>query len=76
MIYFPEEYIAKLSKNRLKGIRRGILAHINKSEKDGRWCCELKCDWIPDDTHSYPVEDKNRDYAYRDLINKYYDKVK
>lgn len=76
MIYFPEDYIAKLSKNRLANMRRGIIALIHKSEKDGHWCCEFKCDWIHDDSHSYPVEDRNRDYAYRDLINKYYDRAK
>lgn len=76
MIYFPEDYIAKLSKNRLTCIRRKILTHINQSEKCGHWCCELKCEWIADGTKEYSTEDRNRDYAYRDLINKYYDRVK
>jgi len=74
MLYLDESYISKLSKNRLSRIRRAIIGIIHKKEKDGWWCCELKCEWIPDENHSYPQEEKNRDYAYRDLVNKYYDK--
>lgn len=67
-----EETLAKMPLHRLKNIRRGVLAHINKCETDGRWCCDMKCEWVKDPDYSYPQKDE--DYAYRDLVNKYYDR--
>lgn len=71
MKYLSESVLSKMDVKRLGALRRSVLAHINRCEKDGVWCCENKCQWVEDKYHTYP--NKNADYAYRDLINKYYD---
>lgn len=65
-----EETLAKMPLNRLKNIRRAILAEINN--KSGHYCCEMKCEWI--ENKNYSQAEKDEDYAYRDLVNKYYDR--
>lgn len=70
MKYLSESVISKMDIKRLRALRRSILAHINRCERDGHWCCDLKCEYVKDETHTYPEKDK--DYAYRDLVNRYY----
>lgn len=73
MKYLSESVISRMPLKRLKALRTRVLAHINSREKTGKWCCELKCMWVEDAYREYPQYEKNADYAYRDMINKYYD---
>lgn len=68
-----EQELSKLQLNRLKNIRTGILSKIQSYS--GNWCCEGRCYWVENKTYANSIEEKE-DYAYRDLVNKYYDKVK
>lgn len=74
MNILPESVLDKMHPLRIKRLRHSVLAHINKRERNGEYCCECKCEWIVDPNHSYPKEERDRDYAYRDLVNAYYDK--
>lgn len=73
MNYLSESELSKMPLNRLKNIRTGILAKINS--KSGEWCCEFKCEWY-DNEEYLNSDEKNKDYAYRDLVNKYYNMLK
>lgn len=72
MKYLSESVISKMDIKRLGALRRSILAHTNRCERDGYWCCDRKCEYVKDENHTYPGKDT--DYAYRDLVNKYYDR--
>lgn len=71
MHYLSESVISKMNIERLRALRQAVIAHIHRSERDGYWCCDLRCEWVKDENHTYP--NKDADYAYRDLVNKYYD---
>ncbi len=71
MKYLSESVLSKMDIKRLRALRQSVIAHIHRSERDGSWCCDRKCEWIKDKNHTYP--NKDADYAYRDLVNKYYD---
>lgn len=71
MKYLSESVISKMNIERLRALRQAVIAHIHRSERDGHWCCDLKCEWVKDKNHTYP--NKDADYEYRDLVNKYYD---
>lgn len=73
MKYLSELELSKMPLNRLKNIRTQVLAKINNSL--GYYCCEGKCQWFENENYINSSE-KNEDYAYRDLINKYYDEKK
>lgn len=70
MNYLSEEILSKMPLNRLQNIRRSILAQIHV--KSGHYCCEGKCEWY--ENENYSQSEKDEDYAYRDLVNKYYNR--
>ncbi|QOI66626.1 hypothetical protein [Erwinia phage FBB1] len=73
MKQLTEQELSKLPLNRLKNIRTGILSKIRCFS--GNWCCDLKCEWVPDKDYMESAR-KDEDYAYRDLVNKYYNAAK
>lgn len=73
MRYLTESELSNLAFNRIKNVRTKILAKINNLS--GKWCCEFNCEWKPNEDYLKSKE-KDEDYAYRDLVNKYYDIAK
>lgn len=69
MNYLPEETLSEIPLSRLNDIRRDVLEQIYT--KSGSYCCDLKCEWYANE--NYTPTERDADYAYHDLVNKYYD---